>query len=109
MTDYKDYTWHKFWLTSSRGTNITEYKFFPPGVDPGFALEDWAHLKGGELVSIEYGRKKVDMPPQNVLCNMIKRRTDRLRREMDLLKAYERMLYETYGAPDPHETHDHTD
>ena len=99
MNDYKNYTWHRFWLKSSRGTDIHEYKFLPPNVDPGYALEDWAHIKGGLMVSIEYGRKKISIPPKKVLANLCLRRGRRIDRETEELRVWEKMLHDTFGHP----------
>ncbi len=100
MSDFKGYTWHKFWLKSGRGSDMSEFMFLHPDLDPAQELEYWTQRRGGHLTSIEYGRTKLRVPPQGVMKNMITQTRIRAEQLTALLKEYERILCETYGEPD---------
>lgn len=99
MNDFKGFTWHKFWLKSSRGTDITEYMFLDPDLDPQQELEYWIDREGAHLTSIEYGRKKLSIPPKKVLSNLCIKLGRRVAEDARKLREWEKMLYDTFGHP----------
>lgn len=100
MINFKGFTWHRFWLKSARGTDISEHLYLSPDADPQDELDYWSQKKGGHLSYIEYGMSEVPMPPKKVLQSKINKMRRRLYETMSELKEYERIHTETFGEPD---------
>ncbi len=96
MSDFKGFTWHRFWLKSGRSGDMSEYIFLHPDLDPQQELEYWIDREGRHMSYLEYGRTKLDAPPKVVMKNMIVATRIRAERHTALLKEYKRILKKEY-------------